>query len=134
MIRIIGAAAGVAMFTAGSASAACSTDKDAYDLTSDEAQASYACLEAEMHAGYVKGPKRWIDAGVVEGYRGWRLASTAPAAPGFHSERFLVTWVNGVGYDAYTEFKDEGAKMPAGTIIAKESFQVSEAGAASAGP
>ena len=81
-----------------------------------------------------KGNKRWIPAEFVKDYRNWGLASTAPAAPGFHGQRFLVTYVNAVGFDEYTEYKSANVNIPAGTVIAKESFKVSESGKATAGP
>ena len=88
-------------------------------MSYDEAQAVYDCLKAELYDGYQKGSKRWIPAEFVSDYRNWTPASTLPANPGVHSERFLFTYVNDVGAAAYLEFKEEGAKMPAGTVIAK---------------
>lgn len=119
---------------AGAASAACEADKPGAELSHAEAAEVYACLAEEMAAGYRSGPKRWIPEAYVDDYRDWRAASTAPAAPGFHGGRFLMTWVNPVGYDDYVEFRAEGAEMPSGTVIAKESFTVGEDGAAAAGP
>ncbi len=53
-------------------------------------------------------------------------------SPGFHGGRFLVTYVNETGADAYLQWG--AAPIPAGTVIAKESFSVNEQGAAQAGP
>lgn len=134
MTRTFAIAAAVLAFSAGAAAAACSSGKAAEDMSHEEAQAVYDCLAADMHAGYVKGNKRWIPKAHVEDYRGWKLANTAPAAPGFHGSRFLMTFVNEAGYDAYTEFKEEDVTIPAGTVIAKESFSVDGKGDAKAGP
>ena len=45
-----------------------------------------------------------------------------------------MTWVNAVGADAYMDFADEGVVIPAGTVIAKESFDVKPDGKAVPGP
>ncbi len=130
----VGAVAGSALLAAPGAHAACNAGKNGAELTGAEAQAVYDCLKADMVAGYKKGNKRWIPKSYVEDYRGWSLASTFPAAPGFHGERYLITYVNSVGADEYLKYLDEGAKMPAGTLIAKESFSVNAKGKAKAGP
>jgi hypothetical protein len=124
--------ASAAALAAGAASAACTAP--AGDLTAAQANAVYDCLRADMQAGYAAGPKQWIPGAYVADYRGWTAASTAPAVTGPHGERFLMTFVNPVGADAYLEFKDEGALMPAGTVIAKESFSVGADRVASPGP
>jgi hypothetical protein len=134
--KILGTAVAAAMLMGGAAAAqtACEAGKSRDDITLSDARALYDCLSKAMYEGYVKGPKRWVPKDFVKDYRGWKAASTGPAAPGFHGERYLMTWVNPTGWDAYTEFKEEGAKMPAGTVIVKESFDVSEKGAAKPGP
>lgn len=119
---------------ATAASAACEAGKAADDLSLDEAQALYDCLAPEMLAGYRKGPKMWIPADRVQDYRSWTSANTRPARPGFHDNRFLSTWVNPVGAAEYLRYDEENAKMPAGSIIAKESFAVNNAGKATPGP
>lgn len=46
-----------------------------------------------------------------------------------------MTWVNPIGAAEYTKFKNDGtAKMPTGTVIAKESFTINEKGLASPDP
>ncbi|UUX49881.1 cytochrome P460 family protein [Nisaea acidiphila] len=112
----------------------CGAGKTRADMTNANAQAVYDCLKKSMFENYNKGGKGWIPAEVVKEYRNWKLANTAPAAPGFHGERYLMTWVNETGYDAYTDFRDEDVSIPAGTVIVKESFDVAENGSAKAGP
>jgi len=114
--------------------AACDVDKSGYDLTTEEAAAVYRCIAEDLATGYAQGAKRWIPSDYVSGYRDWTQASTAPAAPGFHDNRFLMTWVNETGAAEYTKFLAERGPMPAGTLIAKESFSVSEDGTVSKGP
>ncbi|MEQ8334281.1 cytochrome P460 family protein [Nisaea sp.] len=118
----------------GAQAASCEAGKSRADMTEADAQAVYDCLQSVMYENYNKGGKNWIPAEYVKNYRDWKLANTAPAAPGFHGDRYLMTWVNPVGYDAYVEFRDENVEIPAGTIIAKESFDVAENGSAKAGP
>lgn len=126
--------AGASLFAAPGAHAACDASKAGTDLTGDEAQAVYDCLKDSMLSGYTKGNKRWIDPSYVADYRSWTAASTFPAAPGFHGERFLLTFVNETGAEQYLKYAEEGFTMPAGTVIAKESFSVNAQGKAKAGP
>ncbi len=127
------AGAALALALPGSAHAACEAGKSGSDLTGDEAQAVYECLSEDMAAGYAKGNKRWIPADYVANYRSWTLASKFPAAPGFHGERFLITWVNETGAAEYIKYAEDPA-IPAGTLIAKESFSVNDEGKATTGP
>ncbi len=115
------------------AHAACDPGKAGSELSGEEAKTVYDCLAADLHAGYKKGNKRWIPAEFVNDYRDWDLASTFPAAPGFHGERFLITWVNATGADEYMKYA-ENPSIPAGTVIAKESFSVTEKGKVKKGP
>ncbi|MBC01270.1 MAG: hypothetical protein CML67_17195 [Rhodobacteraceae bacterium] len=127
-------AAGVFVLAAGGAQAACDVDKPGSALTLMEAAKVYHCLEKELHAGYLQGDKRWIPSEFVTDYRSWKAASDFPAAPGFHGERYLVTFVNPVGEAEYMQFKEENVTMPAGSVLAKESFTVNDAGKVSKGP
>lgn len=115
--------------------AACTINKSVEDVNYDEAQDVYECLSEKMFEGYNKGndKKRWVNADHVKNYRNWTKASTLPANPGFHAERFLLTWVNETGADAYTQFA-EGVAMPEGTVIAKESFSINGKGKSKPGP
>ena len=137
MFKTLLAAAGVpvALFALAAmpAQAACDAGKSGDDLTGAEAEAVYSCLADDLLAGYAKGGKGYIPADRVADYRSWTRASSFPAAPGFHSGRFLVTWVNATGADAYMEYSDTPA-IPAGTLLAKESFSVNETGAVTPGP
>ena len=132
-LRILTAAAGIACI-ASFAQAACDPGKDGNDLTFKEAQKVYDCIAADLHAGYMTGAKRWVPGGYVADYRNWTPANTLPANPGFHGGRFLLTWVNAVGAADYLKYADENVSIPAGTVIAKESFAVTEAGRVEKGP
>lgn len=113
--------------------AACAAPNGPDDITFAEANAVYECLSAKMYEGYQKGDKRWIPINFVVDYKNWKPASTAPAAPGQHSNRFLYTRVNEIGYDAYTAFAEDQT-MPTGTVISKESFTIGSDGKAKPGP
>lgn len=126
-------AAGATVVAASAAAAACDPGKPGDALSGDEARAVYDCIAADLHAGYKNGPKAWIPAEWVNDYRDWVPASTFPAAPGFHGNRFLLTWVNAVGAEAYMQYA-EAPTIPAGTLIAKESFAVGDDGKVRPGP
>ncbi len=136
-LRTGAAAAGFA-FAVSVVPAAAKTDcdpgKDGNDLTFEEAQVVYDCIAADLHAGYMKGDKKWIPAEFVRDYRNWTPANTLPANPGFHGGRFLLTYINEVGAAEYLKFAEENVNIPAGTVIAKESFAVSEDGKVKPGP
>jgi hypothetical protein len=68
------------------------------------------------------------------GNRNWTPANTLPANPGFHGGRFLLTWVNAAGATDYLKYADQNVQIPAGTVIAKESFAVTGAGKVQKGP
>lgn len=103
-------------------------------MTNRDAHAVYECLAEQMTKGYLTGNKRWIPREFVEQYRTWTPASTLPAAPGFHGERFLFTYVNEIGAAEYTRFAEDDVAMPVGSVIAKESFSIGEDGKAKPGP
>lgn len=127
------AIASAALVFATGAHAACDPGKAGEDLSGAEAQKVYECLEDKLHAGYKKGGKGWIDKSYVNDYRNWTRASSFPAAPGVHGDRFLVTYVNRTGAGEYMKYAEE-PNIPAGTLIAKESFSVNQKGEAAAGP
>jgi len=113
--------------------AACEAGKAGGEITGDEAQKVYECIADDLASGYQAGAKRWIPKNFVANYRSWTKASAFPAAPGFHGGRFLVTWVNRTGAEAYKKY-EEDPQIPAGTVIAKESFSVNDDGKVTKGP
>lgn len=143
-MKIIVAALGVALAATAFAAqvsadghskvnADCSVGKPGDEVSYREAHDVYTCLGDKLYNGYNTGDKRWIPADFVRDYRNWEPASTLPANPGFHSERFLYSYVNSTGAAEYKKFA-EGNTMPVGTVIAKESFNIDAKGKAKPGP
>ena len=126
-------AAGLALIGGTGPAHACETGKPGDEMSLEDAQKAYECIGEKLHAGYQKGKKFWIPADVVKDYRNWTLVSTAPAAPGFHGNRFLVTYVNETGAAEYKKYAEDPT-IPAGTWIAKESFSVTKKGKVRPGP
>ncbi len=126
-------AAAIAIPT-GAGAAGCDPGKPGNELTFEEAQAVYDCIADSLHAGYMQGDKHWIPPEFVADYRGWTPVNTMPANPGFHGGRFLLTWVSEPGAEEYLKYKEEDVNIPSGTVIAKESFSVTDAGKVEKGP
>lgn len=136
ILGVVGAAVSALflMTSTGVHAADCDPGKPGEELSLEEAQKVYDCLKADLYAGYQKGKKHWIPVDRVKDYRDWTPVSKLPAAPGFHGGRFLFTYVNEVGAAEYLKYAEEGVKMPAGTLIAKESFAVTDKGKVRRGP
>ncbi len=134
LLRTGAAAAGFLAIASVAQAAPCDPGKDGNDLTFEEAQVVYDCIAADLHAGYMTGDKKWIPTGYVADYRSWTSANTLPANPGVHGGRFLLTRINDIGAAEYLKFAEENVDIPAGTVIAKESFAVSEDGKVQKGP
>ena len=115
--------------SSGAFAADCTTDVKKDDLTNDQVQALYDCIKTELRQGYASK-----NGALTGDYTGWKAASTLPAAPGVHGKRFLMTFVNETGFDEYVKFSDERGPMPEGTIVAKESFNLSKKGKVRKGP
>ena len=125
-------ATGLMLETGGARAADCAADKAGSELTGEEAEAIYECLKDTLQAGYAEGDKGWVPAAFVTDYPAWTRASSIPAAPGFHGGRFLVTYVNDTGAEAYLTYGEQ--EIPAGTVITKESFSVGDEGKVTPGP
>ena len=111
--------------------ATCTTDKAKADITPDDANALYACIEASLLEGYSKAS----DVPGVSDYRNWKLVTTAPLQSATHGKMFVNHFVNDKGADLYTKWEDmDGAKFEIGTIFAKESFRVTKKGEIKRGP
>lgn len=122
--RLLATAAVAAALSATSAAAdsdaaTCTFEAEIPDFTQAQIDALYDCVAADLLANYQNG-----DNEVAAVYREWGQVQTGPTAPGFHGGRFLNTFVNEIGYEAYIRYEedDESFEMPVGTVIAKESY------------
>jgi len=114
---------------AGAASAACTSTTAKGDLTDAQVMELYNCIKSDLRKGYASQGNA-----LAKAYQSWGAASTIPGGVGNHGSRFLTTFVNDIGYLEYVKFNDTDAKMPTGTIIAKESFNVTKKGMVKKGP
>lgn len=122
MKRSLFAGAGIAgaLMIMGTAAAAqeCKVDKDSvWDMTGEEVTAFYDCMKDWMAQCYARG-----DHPVGANYRDWTVTSTRPAVTGPHSNRLLQTFANDIAAEQYMKYETEGVEMPAGSVLAKESF------------
>ena len=101
-------------------------------MSHEEIGVLYQCFLAKLVEGYQSGTEK--DSVFAKQYTDWKAAATGPAKPGVHSNRYLMTYVNSVGFDAYVEYKPSGVDFPMGTVIAKESFKIRKKGKVKPGP
>jgi len=108
---------------------ACEVDKESvWDMSAEDITAFYDCMEASMAEAYAKN-----DLEAAGAYRDWTVTSTRPAVQGAHSGRLLKTFANDVAAGEYLKFAPEGVEMPAGSVLAKESFGMND-GTGAIGP
>ena len=100
----------------------------AVEITSAEAAAAYACLLGELKAAYAKA-----GLGVVKDYDRWTNANTAPYVSDTHGGRLVNNYANSQGGYLYVKFEDSGT-MPAGSVLAKDSFVAQPDGRLAIGP
>jgi len=93
-------------------------------LDATEAEAIYQRLRGRMAAGYVLSGRRV--------YSGWKRYNRAPYISATHGRRYVNNYANARGA-AYGRFEEAG-RLPVGSIIAKDSFSVTEDGAINPGP
>ena len=109
---------------------ACTFAGETWELTSDQVAVLYECIGDDLAAGYAAGGDP-----VGSVYRDWGVTSTAAYAPGPHGDRLLLTFANDVAYDAYVAYAaEDGFAMPVGSVLAKESFSLTDEGAPRPGP
>jgi hypothetical protein len=98
------------------------------EISSNEAQAAYLCIRGEMGSDYAK-------AGVaaVDNYQQWVNLALAPYQSATHGGRYVNNYANGTGAEAYGRYEKVGT-MPAGSVLAKDSFVVNPDGRVAVGP
>ena len=95
--------------------------------TEAEAVAAYDCIADAMQAGYAKSGHP-----VAAAYIDWPRYNKVPYRSETHGNRYVNNYANDVARD-YGAFEDAGV-MPAGSVVAKNSFGVSAKGQVSLGP
>jgi hypothetical protein len=97
-------------------------------MSSKEAQSAYFCIRGEMGAAYAK-------AGVanVAGYQQWVNLALSPYPSATHGGRYVNNYANAVAAESYARYEKVGS-MPAGSVLAKDSFVVNPNGRVAVGP
>jgi len=101
---------------------------DAPELSAAEALAAYNCIKETLVKGYAKA-----NLSEIGGYTDWLNVATSPYNAATHGGRYVTNWVNKAAETQYQKYEEIGA-MPVGSVIAKDSFQVSSDGKVSPGP
>jgi hypothetical protein len=96
-------------------------------LTNAEAAGAYDCMIGQMRAAYAKSGNA-----TANSYTGWRRYSKVSYQSATHGERYVQNYANATAR-AYGAFEKAGV-MPAGSILAKDSFGVNGKGNVVVGP
>ncbi len=99
----------------------------AAEITDAEAVLVYDCLHREMQAAYAKS-----DHAIAVSYASWPRYSRQAYVSGTHGNRYVQNFANAKGR-AYGAFENAG-RMPAGAMLAKDSFSVLPNGRIMVGP
>jgi hypothetical protein len=91
--------------------------RDPADLRADEASEVYAIVNGALRAGYERS-----GLATARTYQDWQRYNTAPYFSLSHGNHYLNNYANAKA-SAYGMFEQAG-KLPAGAIIAKDSFSV----------
>ncbi len=97
------------------------------ELADADALSIYDRILDAMVAGYVKSKNPTAAA-----YRTWRRYNTAPYLSATHGKRYVNNYANDVA-KAYGRFEEAGT-LPVGSVLAKDSFEVTERGDVVTGP
>lgn len=100
---------------------------DAVNLPPAKALQFYRKIQQLMRAGYNLSGHR-----VARDYPAWERFNRAPFRSATHGRRYVNNYANAIARD-YGQLQD-GQEMPVGSIIAKDSFSVTEKGGVHPGP
>lgn len=98
------------------------------EITGDEATAVYECLIGEMVAAYGKSGDP-----TAESYPAWQRYNAVPYQSATHGSRYVNNYANAVAAAEYGKYEDADP-MPAGSLLAKDSFVVMPDGKTGPGP
>ncbi len=96
-------------------------------LSPREAQGIYEIVKNALEVGYQRAGHP-----VAQAYLTWRRYNTAPYSSVTHGNHYLNNYANDTA-SAYRHFEDAGT-MPVGSVIAKDSFSVTQSKAIVLGP
>ena len=117
------------VFTNAAQAAECTITGSHKEQSLEQVNEYYKCIRPTLIEKYQsKGQENAI------AYTQWKPVQTGPAAPGFHSGRYLMTFVNDIGYDQYVKYESVDVNFPIGTYVAKESFKIRKGGKLRPGP
>ncbi len=91
------------------------------DLGKAEAKAIYEDIAAQLARGYAASEQD-----VVVDYRRWRIFNDTPYRSATHGNRYINNFANGRAR-SYSRMENAGV-MPPGSVLAKDSFTVTEEG------
>jgi hypothetical protein len=94
---------------------------DPADLDRDGAENMYAVARGSMKFGYALS-----GLAAAREYQGWRRFNSAPYLSAAHGNHYLNNYANERAI-AYGQFENAGT-LPVGSVIAKDSFSVTESG------
>ena len=98
------------------------------EISPAEAKVAYECLVGEMKAAYAKA-----GLAMVKDYTRLTSVNTAPYQSATHGSRYVNNYANNRAAYLYVKFEDSG-KMPAGAVLAKDSFALHADGRVGVGP
>ena len=101
---------------------------EAAEISPAEAKGAYDCLVGELKAAYAKAGLT-----TVKDYTRWTNVNTAPYQSATHGSRYVNNYANKRAASFYVKFEESG-KMPAGAVLAKDSFVVHPDGRVGVGP
>jgi len=97
------------------------------ELTPDEAAARYEIIRGALRRGYARS-----ELPAASSYQRWRRYNRAPYLSSSHGNHYLNNYANDAAR-AYGKFEEAGV-LPVGSVIAKDSFAVTQTGGILLGP
>lgn len=101
--------------------------KDVAELPDQEREALYLKIQNRLQSGYGISTNK-----TAKAYQSWARVNTAPYLSATHGRRFINNYANGKAA-SYLKYEKSGT-LPAGAIIAKDSFVVAKDGTLTEGP
>lgn len=97
------------------------------ELSADETRALYQQIRGRLAAGYATSGHA-----AAKAYQSWPKFNTLPYPSATHGQRFVNNYANGIA-SSYGKHEEAGT-LPAGSIVAKDSFVVATNGEVTVGP